>query len=280
METQATPRTRPPLGDEQRRQFAGLVLLDRVAAAPADFHAALMGHKDDALLEPAFRALLAQDLVTVGEDDHYTLTERGRAAYRKSIEQQQSYLAHFDIYARVDLAAGTFFDPEQDLPQDPRWSDLRVAVAEYKGIDPYQMVFLAMLAGGDFFADAEWRANLALGSPFFAELERIVASQITVEELGYRDEDGSEVPGSAVIEDVILQGARLNRERWERDRDRVRREAETQPSLLEQPDGGPAGPAGPSSNMRWVYVYDPWAAFPAYVASALFVESLWLAPHW
>ena len=80
----------------------------------------------------------------MGEDDYYITNDKGLEIYQKFTEQQESYVSHFDIYAYVDLQEGVFADPQSDLLEGGRWSDLRVAVAEYKGIDPYRVVFLSM----------------------------------------------------------------------------------------------------------------------------------------
>ena len=267
------PKPRPPLSEEQCQSFAGLILLHRVVTEPKAYHAGLLDSRDDELLNPVFKFLLAEGLADIGEDDYYVATERGRQAYQNLLHQQQSYLTHFDIFARTDLGEGTFADPETDLLEDSRWTDLRVAVADYKGIDPYRMVFLAMLAEGRFFENPDWKFDLALGSSFFKELEEIVASQITVEELGYQAEDGSGVAGDGVIEDVILQGSRLNKERLEQRRQNEQR------SLFEEGEEPENGEG--EYEQEWAYMpYDPYMSMGAYVGSAMFVEALWLSAYW
>lgn len=264
------------LAEAQQQQFAALILLARVADNSNAYHAALLDG-DDGLLEPVFKYLLAEGLMEIAADDYYRPTDKGRQAYQNMLHQQQSYLVHFDVFARVDLGEGTFADLDRDYLEDPRWSDLRVAVAEYKGIDPFRMVFLAMLAEGQFFENPDWKFDLALGSTFFTELEGIVASQISVQELGYVAEDGARVSGEAVIEDVILQGSRLNQERMERERAR-------QQTLLdeeEERERAAAAGNGEGEEMEWVMVpYDPWGPMGAYAGSALFVEALWLSAFW
>jgi hypothetical protein len=267
------PGSRPGLTDAQRQQFAALILLDRLVTLPGAFHAALLDEKDDVFLAQTFAFLQQEDLAEVGEDDHYRLTERGRRAYQGLIERRQSYLAHFEIFARVDLAEGAFAEP--DDPYDaPRWSDLRVAVAEYKGIDPYRIVFLALLADEAFFESRDWKFDLALGSSFFRELEQIVATQITLAELAYETEEGERVSGEAVLEDVILQGARANRARWERERER-------QQSLLPESEDAD-GEDAPSANggARRTAPYDPFQALAFYEHSAQYAEPIWYAEFW
>jgi hypothetical protein len=264
---------RPALSEATCQRFAALALLDRLAVEPRAYHAALL-EGDDTFLEPVFDTMLAQDLVTIGEDDHYRPTPLGRRAYQRLLHQQQSYLAHFDIYAAVDLGKGAFADPESDYLDDPRWADLRVAVAEFKGVDPYRMVFLSMLAGGQFFESSGWKFDLALGSSFFKELEEIVHSQIALGELAYRDDDGTEVSGEDVLADVILQGAAINQQRLteERRRAAARPADDEEPQEAEEPDAGGFDAAA--------VPYDPLGPAAAYAGSATFVEPLWLDPYW
>lgn len=267
------PPSRPRLDEDQQHQFAGLILMDRVQNEPEHYHAALLEEKDDELLEKVFAYLQEENLVHIADDDHFRLTERGQQAYQNMLHQQQSYLVHFDIFARVDLSEGSFADLDEDFLADPRWSDLRVAVAEYKGIDIYRMIFLAMLAEGSFFENPDWKFDLALGSSFFKELEEVAASQITCAELGYVAEDGARVSGESVIEDVILQGSAVNKERMERERGR-------QQSLLEE-EQADQDRDDQDDGVEWVMMpYDPWYPMGAYAGSALFVEALWLSAYW
>jgi hypothetical protein len=88
-------------------------------------------------------------------------------------------------------------------------------VAEDKGIDPYRVVFLAMLSDESFFVNPGWYFDLAMGT-LFDELESITKEQFRIEELGYEDEDENKVMGEEVIADVIEQGSQLAKERRER----------------------------------------------------------------
>ena len=174
------------------------------------FHLSLAS-KDEDQLEPTLKEMEKQGWVEVGEDDYYITNEKGLEIYQKLTEQQESYVSHFDIYAYVDLQEGVFADPQSDLLEGDRWSDLRVAVAEHKGIDPYRVVFLSMLADGVWFENPDWRFDLGMGT-LLDNLENIVMDQLSVDELGYEDDQGM-VEGEEVIADVIEQGTTLARER-------------------------------------------------------------------
>ena len=174
------------------------------------FHLSLAS-KDEDQLEPTLKEMEKQGWIEVGEDDYYITNDKGLEIYQKLTEQQESYVSHFDIYAYVDLQEGVFADPQSDLLEGDRWSDLRVAVAEYKGIDPYRVVFLSMLADGIWFENPDWRFDLGMGT-LLDNLESLVMDQLSVDELGYEDDQGM-VEGEEVIADVIEQGTALARER-------------------------------------------------------------------
>ena len=84
-------------------------------------------------------------------------------------------------------------------------------MAEYKVIDPYRVVFLSMLADGVWFENPDWRFDLGMGT-LLDNLESLVMDQLSVDELGYEDDQGM-VEGEEVIADVIEQGTDLARER-------------------------------------------------------------------
>ena len=174
------------------------------------FHLSLAS-KDEDQLEPTLKEMEKQGWIEVGEDDYYITNDKGLEIYQKLTEQQESYVSHFDIYAYVDLQEGVFADPQSDLLEGDRWSDLRVVVAEYKGIDPYRVVFLSMLADGVWFENPDWRFDLGMGT-LLDNLESLVMDQLSEDELGYEDDQGM-IEGEEVIADVIEQGTALARER-------------------------------------------------------------------
>lgn len=268
---------RPPLNEDTSRQFSALVLIHQITSKPDAFHAGLL-EGDDSLLEPIFDYMMQADLVMVGENDYYQPTVKGEEAYNKLLHQQRSYLIHYDVYGAVDLAEGAFGDPESDELEAPNWSDLRVAVAEYKKIDPYRIVFLSMLADEGFFDNPDWKFDIVLGSSFYKELEEIVRSQIAVWELGYQDEDGTEISGEVVLEDVILQGAHINKERLDKERQRqssLFQEEQEEARRREEEDDDDYDNGG------YGYMpYDPWMPMGGYMGSPLFVEALWLSAFW
>jgi hypothetical protein len=124
----------------------------------------------------------------------------------------------FDIFCAVDLEAGEFaFERKNDesfsdedwfeyLSQE-RFSDVRVAVSAFKGIDPNEIVFMSFLTEGRFETVdidgntiARWQYNLTNENDgIWNEIEDITNSAIDVD---YLRENG-------VLEDVIKQGTQI-----------------------------------------------------------------------
>lgn len=256
---------RKKLSSEQKQQFAALLVLDRITSTDVRIHSSFM-EKGEQHLEPPLDFLEDKGMVERDEEYYYRPTEKGKTLYQKLIQQRLSYVIHFDIYAHVDLGEGCFADKAQDFLGGDQWEDLRVAVAEFKGIDPYQMVFLAMMSDESFFETHDWKFDLAMGT-LFEEMAEIVLSQIHEDELGYEDEEGL-VLGKEVLEDVIQQGAELNQERYEA---QIQQEKEAR--LYGEDEDFPENPYAHAG-------YDPRRTLGAYAGSALFVESIWHTPYW
>ncbi len=260
-----------------KNQFSAILMLDHLIAQQSKIHASLL-EKDDKLLEPTLNLMQDRNLVEVNEEQIYTTSYKGQELYQTTLMQQLSYKTHFDIFAHVDLELGKFADPQSDFLEDVCWVDLRVAIAEFKGIDPYRLVFLAMLSYGEFYENPDWRFDLSMGT-LFDELEDIVKEQLTEDDLGYEDEEGA-VSGHDVLEDVILQGAELNQQRYEE----YKKQAEAQRQLMlrqeQNRDANYQNREDERDDYPLYAYYDPYPSFGAYLASALFIESIWGHPYW
>ena len=211
------------LSEESKLEFAGLLIMHRLVSEGERIHSSFM-ESNDRLVEPYLDALEDKGLVQRGAEYYYEATEKGKQLYQKLIDQRLAYARHFGIYERVDLAAGTFADPQSDFQDDERWADLRVAVAEFKGVDPYHMVFLAMLSDEHFFENHDWRFDLGMGN-LFEEMEKIVQDQISEDDLAYEDEEGL-ISGHDVLQDVILQGDQIFKKRFKAQQEREVRQTQ------------------------------------------------------
>ena len=187
-----------------------------------------LAETDDEGLKPLLSFMEERGTLTVSDDNYYQPTKKGREVYQHLVKQLEAYVVHFDIYAYVDLVEGTFGDPETDLLEGDQWSDLRVAVAEHKGIDPYRVVFLALLSAERFYENPDWKFDLSMGT-LFQEMEQIALEQLHVDDLGYSESEGK-VSGEEVIRDIIEQGSELAAKRKSKEQEiKGRKQAEESP---------------------------------------------------
>ena len=186
---------------------------------------------DDEGLEPLLKFMEEGGTLTVSEENFYLPTTKGEEVYQHLVEQLEAYVVHFDVFAYVDLEEGAFGDPKTDLLEGDQWSDLRVAVAEHKGIDPYRVVFLALMSADKFYENPDWKFDLSLGT-LFDEMEQIVLDQLCVDDLSYKDEE-EQVSGDDVIRDIIEQGNSLAKER-RREQQETEDKAQTEATPDEQ----------------------------------------------
>ena len=176
-----------------------------------------LSETDDEGLESLLNFMESRGTLTVDEDNYYKITDKGHEVYQDLVKQLEAYVTHFEVYAYVDLDQGIFGDPETDLLEGEKWSDLRVAVAEHKGIDPYRVVFLAMLSAKTFYENPDWKFDLSMGT-LFQEMKQIVLEQLHVDDLGYSDSEG-EVSGEEIIRNIIEQGSELVAKRKSREQE-------------------------------------------------------------
>jgi DNA-binding PadR family transcriptional regulator len=141
----------------------------------------------------------------------YIPTEKGKDALAKFMQRYSEYLKIFDVFCAVDLTQGTFaftkfFDFDSDAGWDAylrqeNWEDLRIAVAEYKKVDPLDIVFMSFLNENKFdYEQPTWQFDVSSGL-IWEEMEKICNAALTVEQINQGDD--------AVMPDIISQGAEL-----------------------------------------------------------------------
>jgi len=206
------------LTPERIKELGILFLLERMVNGPRSFSVLLEGN--DSHLEDLLSLLLARGYVQIDGKNRYVPTREGRKIVVTFKERYQDFLKNFDCFCAVDLEEGSFafeefweYEDEDEwcayLDQE-RWEDLRVAVAEHKGLDPIEILFMGFINEGRIDDKKEgWQFDLVLGS-VWDELVQVASSLLQVADLAYEDDDGKQVTGVTVIEDIIRQGADLN----------------------------------------------------------------------
>jgi hypothetical protein len=224
----------------------------------------LLDQPGDKDLEPILEWMMTRQWVHIDSvesgDSFYAPTESGETQARQFQIRYTEYLRIYDVFCAVDLQAGEFafasyFDLEEpqwgQYLQDPRWDDLRVAVAEFKGIDPVEIVFLSFLQENRFGkTSGAWQFDLALGETW-KEVIAVCNNAISMEQLSYEDDQGK-VEGTDVIRDVVSQGMALQKKL-----------AQTEQRLVKEGKIQLAGAANPAPDDFW----DPYLADPGYTGS-------------
>lgn len=195
--------------------YLGTVLLCHMHTADKEFDVLLLG--DEKHLESPLTWLMTRKLVEISDKHRYRLTAPGKEKAEEFIKRYQRFLQYFDVFGFVDLEDGEFafsfreeFESQAEFNRfldDERWDDLRLAVAQHLGADPYEIVFSQFLAEEEFdYQKAAWQLSLT-GGIVWLQIEEIIDTAIMPEDLSYGD-----VSASDVLADVVEQGFLLTRE--------------------------------------------------------------------
>jgi hypothetical protein len=208
------------LTPEQEKQYQGILVLHHLINSPATI-SVLLDAGESSWLETVLQEMHAKDYVDIkplDDGQHYVPTAKGQGVLRKFMQRYGEYLQTYDLYCAIDTGAGEFAfaryydfgDSEEGQEQwdeffaDDRWIDLRIAVAEFKGLNPFEIVFMSFLNEERFRTEAEgWQFDLVSGA-IWTEITEICQSAWKVNDLAYDD-----VSGEDVIKDIIEQGTAL-----------------------------------------------------------------------
>lgn len=190
----------------KRNNYINLVILNEIIQFQHYFPVRLEG--DDMYLKRFLERMTSEGLLKI-EDGKYYPTDLGRERVVNLYNKYYEFLKFFDIFCAVDLEAGEFaFSSIDDFSDDDKWieflnqerfSDVRVAVAEFKGIDPLEVVFMSFLNENRFDCGLDgWQKNLT-DSSVWNEIEEICDTAISLE---YLKSEG-------VIENVVRKGSEL-----------------------------------------------------------------------
>jgi hypothetical protein len=193
--------------EKDKYRFISLLLLNEIINQQVYPPINLTG--EDIYLDRNLKVMLNKGLLAIKDAD-YVPTELGRTELKAFYDKYSEYLNLFDIFCAVDLESGTFayeqinnpaFDDDRwfDYLSNERFSDVRVAVAQFKGINPIEIVFMSFLSDGKFqVGDERWQYNLT-SNDVWNEIINVCNTPITKE---YLDQDG-------VLENIVKQGAKL-----------------------------------------------------------------------
>jgi hypothetical protein len=193
---------------ELKNRFVGLTLLNEIINFQTYFDVVPQSG-DDLLLIGYLQNLEVKGLLRI-ENSKFVPTNEGRNEVVNMYAKYYEYLKIFDIYCAVDLAKGEFaFESrnndfsEEDwkaFVDQERFSDIRVAIAEIKGIDPIEIVFMSFLNEGRFeCTGSDWQYNLTEDN-VWKEIEEICNTAIR----------GSYLEEQGVVEDITKKATEIS----------------------------------------------------------------------
>lgn len=268
------------LSKEKVRDFGMLYLLERMVNKSLKFSVLLEG--DDQNLEELLTFLMSKGYVDINPANQYVANRKGREVVSNFKQRYQDFLKNFDCYCAVDLEEGEFafeeyweYEDEDewvDYLEQERWEDLRVAAAEFKGLDPLEIVFMGFL-NEERINDklSGWQFDLVLGS-IWDELLQICNNALQSDDLAFEDDTGATVSGDTVMADILTQGADLNL--------RLRQQEEEYTAAEQKPKTLPISPAGP---LELQPVHTPiitHTVYKNYKHDPRYVNPVWRRKYW
>ena len=189
------------LSEDQKNIFTKLVILDNMNAGY--FKPSLILTNNDELLEDVLSEMLADGYLKI-EASGYYITSKGQQELQNFWNKLYRYRDVYKIYSAVDTGTGeigyeSYYDFSDDQSfinyiSDERFEDLRIAVAVFKGINPFEMVFLEKFEEGCFDASEHnnWQLEL-FSEDIWSEMKDVVNSAIKPDDLSETDYTGDEV---------------------------------------------------------------------------------------
>jgi hypothetical protein len=192
------------IDQKKKSQFIWAFLLDQMADK-RDFSVLL--HDNDTFIEKYLIEMLSLNFIKI-VNNYYKIDTKGQEFLDNFFAKYKDFLKLYDIFCAVDLTEGTFafkefynFDTDEEwkiyLNQD-NWEDVRVAVCEFKKIDPIEIVYLSFLNEGRFTSNDNWQFDLT-SDLIWDEILNICETAIPLSSLS---QDG-------VIEDIVQQGSNI-----------------------------------------------------------------------
>lgn len=192
------------LDPKKKKELVFAFLIDQMIDKQ-DFSMLLTGN--NALLESIFIEMLSLKLVKI-ENDQYKVDTKGQEFIDNFFAKYREFIKFYDIFCAVDLTAGEFafkkfydFDTDEEYKvylNQERFDDVRVAVCEFKKIDPIEMVYLSFLNEGKIDTSKNWQFDL-ISDLMWDEILEICNTAIPLDDLLVDD----------AIQDIIQQGSEI-----------------------------------------------------------------------
>jgi hypothetical protein len=192
--------------EKDRVKYISLIVLNEIIQYQHYFPVNLTG--EDVFLQPFLEGMVSRGFLRI-ERNQYVPTDLGREELVTLYNKYYEFLKFFDVFCAVDLGQGEFAfssinndwsdDQWFDFLNQERFSDVRVAVADFKGINPIEIVFMSFLNENRFDCTApRWQYHLT-GHDVWNDIVEICNSAVS---LDYLKSEG-------VIENIVVEGSNL-----------------------------------------------------------------------
>ncbi len=199
--------------EDSRLQYTGFFVLKEIIEQNVIFSYDL--EEDERALDPILSWLHTHDFVELNEHNEYVVTTKGYNHVHSFLARYESFLQEYDIFCGVDLKAKDFalchYDKFQDAGEwdaflnEERWEDLRVAVAEYKGFDAIEIIFMGFVHSKRFGRNQEgWHYELLLGK-IWDEIQAICNTAVRLRTLPYHMDTQASSP-EIFLQEIIDKG--------------------------------------------------------------------------
>lgn len=199
--------------------YAALYLLKEMLENDLVFSVHL--EDDELALEEIFAWLRERGFIAVNNNSEYLVTTSGFDYADSFLERYADFLASYDIFCGVDLDTKDFAvryladfqdqDAWRSFLSEERWEDLRIAIAEYKGLDAIEIVFMGFVYEQRFGKNnGHWCADRLTGS-IWEEIQSVCNNAVRMSDLSsWRGLEDSRP--ELIIEDLIYRGLQLIKE--------------------------------------------------------------------
>jgi hypothetical protein len=190
---------------EKREIYKGIIILNEMINNHRKFP--IVGDSNIDMLKTLLTSMSAKELVEI-KNNEFVPTEKGRENLLNFYKKFWESIKIFQIFSAVDLTNGTFaYSDYWNMDEDKflayinqsNFDDVRIAVAEFKKIDPIELVFMDFLSKNTIDVSSDDWAFQIMSDLVWSEIIEICENAIHVEELE---------EGDAII-NIIKQGSEL-----------------------------------------------------------------------
>jgi hypothetical protein len=199
---------------KRKLQFQSFVALKRIANY---LRAYPTGEGSNTLLKPVLDELTAQGFLKVHEEV-LVPTDLGKTVLKNILNRARDCRGFLEIYSGVDFGTGQYAVRQvvaegvslsniKTYLANPRWTDIRLAVGEFKKLTPSEVAFYLALDEGVFEPDEgeSWEEALMNDRPW-KWIENYCSYSLSQKELAC----DSDPTGAKLLKTVIKLGAKHN----------------------------------------------------------------------